>query len=111
MLRATEPEPMIRQGPRLAPESQPGPGSWPRVSTESRRPRQECECFPPSAERGAAAAGAAQESGHHAAFITRHQTAIPAPASSLITQPAFSSRFITGINNEFRAWKAIKMCD
>lgn len=46
-----------------------------------------------------------------AAFITHHQTAISSPASSLITQPAFSSRFITGINNEFRAWKAIKMCD
>ena len=46
-----------------------------------------------------------------AAFITNHQTAISSPASSLITQPAFSSRFITGINNEFRAWKAIKMCD
>lgn len=46
-----------------------------------------------------------------AAFITHHQTAISSPASSLITQPAFSSCFITGINNEFRAWKAIKMCD
>lgn len=40
-----------------------------------------------------------------------HKTAISSQASSLITQPVLSFHFITGINNEFKAWKAIKMCD
>lgn len=54
----------------------------------------------------------AGESGHQrTAFITCYKTAISSQASSLITQPVLSFHFITGINNEFKAWKAIKMCD
>lgn len=54
----------------------------------------------------------AGESGHQrSAFIACHKTAISSQASSLITQPVLSFHFITGINNEFKAWKAIKMCD
>lgn len=104
-------------GARLASRAAPlGQGAQPEEWQEQQQGqsvRAERQRFPPSAERGARRwrQRRLRRAVTTAAFITHHQTAISSPASSLITQPAFSSRFITGINNEFRAWKAIKMCD
>lgn len=43
-------------------------------------------------------------------FITCHKALISSQAS-LITQWALSFHFIAGINSQFQAQKAIKMCD
>lgn len=85
------------------------PFSWEFAKRKWVKPRCKSPC---SAQKRRAEISASEVSRQLLfTFIAPHKALISSKASVLITQWALSFHFIAGINSQFEAQKAIKMCD
>lgn len=85
------------------------PFSWEFAKRKWAKPRCKSPC---SAQKRRAEISASKVSRQLLfTFIATHKALISSKASVLITQWALSFHFIAGINSQFEAQKAIKMCD